>query len=72
MKEVANYEFATEKLDLEKIINALKAEKSGGILPIGKKTLFDLEELYCPDTATFIISMMMYYLIKYMEIKGEE
>ncbi len=71
MKEVYDYEFSTEYLDLDKMITSLKAEKGGIALPIGKKTLFDLEELYCSDTATFIIFMIMFYHIKNNEVKGE-
>lgn len=72
MKTVETFEFATESLDLDKIISALKAEKAGIVLAIGKKNMFDLEELYCTDTATFIISMIMFCHIKNWEEKGED
>jgi len=68
MKSVNDYMFSTDRLNLDKIINALKAEKAGGIR---KKSLFNLEDLYCSDTATFIITMIMYCHIKNLEIEGE-
>ena len=71
MKEVPDYEFSTEELDLDKIINAMKAEKAAIGLPIGKKTLFNLEELFCTDTATFVLTMIMFYYIKNNEVEGE-
>lgn len=71
MKEVLDYEFSTEELDLDKIISAMKAEKAAIGLPIGKKTLFNLEELYCTDTATFVLTMIMFYYIKNNEVEGE-
>ena len=71
LKEINNYEFSTEGLNLEKIISALKAEKPGIAFPIGKKTLFNLEDLYCTDTVTFIITMIMFCHIKNFEVEGE-
>lgn len=72
MKAVNEFTFSTKELDLDKIISALKAEKPGGIaLPIGKKTMFNLEDLYCTDTVTFIITMIMYCHIKNLEVEGE-
>ena len=71
MKEVVDYDFATDALELDKIISAMKAEKTAIGLPIGKKTLFNLEELYCADTATFILTMIMFYHIKNNEVEGE-
>lgn len=71
MKEVVDYEFSTEGLNLEKIVSVLKAEKSGIAFPIGKKTMFHLEDLYCTDTVIFIITMIMFCHIKNLEVKGE-
>ena len=76
MKTVDKYEFPTNKLDLGKIISALKAEKpviglNVGKLAIGKKVMFNLEDLYCADTATFVITMIMFCYIKNNEMEGE-
>ncbi|MBQ7708151.1 MAG: hypothetical protein IJT72_10290 [Lachnospiraceae bacterium] len=70
-KEVNDFEFSTEGMNLDKIISALKAEKPGNKLPIGKKTLFNLEDLYSTDTVTFIITMIMFCHIKNREVRGE-
>ncbi|WP_024865681.1 hypothetical protein [Butyrivibrio sp. FCS014] len=71
-KEIDDFEFSPTCLKLDRIITAMKAEKPGGLnLPIGKKTMFDLSELYCTDTATFILTMIMFYYIKSNEIIGE-
>lgn len=70
-KEINNFEFSTESLNLDKIISALRIEKSGISLPIGKKTMFNLEDLYCTDTVTFVIIMIMFCHIKNHEINGE-
>ncbi len=61
MKEINDFDFDTEELDLDKIISAFKSEKVN--LPI-KKNMFDIKELYCMDTATFVITMIMYYHIR--------
>ena len=71
MKEVPDYQFSTEDMDLDKIISAMKAEKAMIGLPIGKKSLFNLEELYCTDTASFVITMILFYYIKNNEVEGE-
>lgn len=70
-KEVNDFEFSTEEMNLDKIISALKDEKPGIALPIGKKTLFNLEDLYCTDTVTFIITMIMFCHIKNHGVEGE-
>lgn len=69
-KEIDDFEFSSTCLKLDRIITAMKAEKPRG-LSIGKKTMFDLSELYCNDTATFILTMIMFYYIKSNEIIGE-
>lgn len=71
MKAANEYMFSTDGLDLDKVISALKAEKAGIAFPVGKKTMFDLEDLYCTDTVTFIITMIMYCHIKNLEVEGE-
>ena len=71
MKETMNYEFSTEALDIDKIITAMKTEKAGFGIPIGKKTLFTLEEKYSYDAATFVITAIMFSYIKNKEVEGE-
>ena len=71
MKTVNEYMFSTDGLDLDKVISALKAEKAGTTPHKRKKTKFNLEDLYCTDTVTFIITMIMYCHIKNLEVEGE-
>jgi len=68
--EISDFGYPTKCLDIDKMIASMKNEKSVGI-SIGKKSLFDLTDLYCEDTGTFIISMILYYHIKNNEIEGE-
>lgn len=72
MKEVDNFDFSTDNFDLDKILSSLKAEKAGTIIPIGKKNYFDIKEPYCTDTATFVITMIMFYFIRTKAIKGDD
>ena len=68
-KEIENFELSSTCLKLDRIITAMKAEKPGGFSL--KKTMFDLSDLYCTDTSTFILTMIMFYYIKSNEITGE-
>lgn len=70
-KEVSEFKFSTEGLELDKIISALKTEKPGIAFPIGKKKLFNLEDLYSTDTLTFIMTVIMFCHIKNQASKGE-
>ncbi|MDC7292539.1 hypothetical protein NXH67_03295 [Butyrivibrio sp. DSM 10294] len=71
-KEIENFELSSSCLKIDRIITAMKSEKPGGLsLPIGKKMMFDLSDLYCTDTSTFILTMIMFYYIKNNEITGE-
>ena len=70
MKSVDKYDFSTEGLDLVTIINSMKAEKPVIGLPIGKKAMFNLDNLYSTDTVTFVITIIMFCYIKNSETKG--
>lgn len=72
MKEIEKFNFASSCLELDKIINALKDEKGGRGLSLSKKPTFNLEEQYSTDTATFVLTMIMYYYIKETDTEGEE
>lgn len=69
-EEINDFGYPSRCLDIDRILVAMKAEKAP-IIKVGKKTLFDLTELYCEDTGTFILSMIMYYYIKNNEVEGE-
>lgn len=71
--EISDFGYPTKCLEIDRMIASMKEEKSTSI-PIGtlkKKTMFDLADLYCSDTGTFIITMIIYYHIKNNEIEGE-
>ena len=69
--EITDFGYPVEILSLDKIIASMKAEKPNGLLGIGKKTMFDLTDLYCSDTSTFVLTMIMYYFIKNNAVEGE-
>ncbi len=81
-KALEDFDFSTRHLALDEIISAMKKENSTGIrMPIGKipkfdldmikKPKFNLNELYCMDTATFIITTIMFVSIKNKEFSEE-
>ncbi len=71
-KVAENFNFSAECINLDKILVAMKAEENGGFLGFGKGAKFDLEELYCNDTAVFVITMIMSYHISEHMITEEE
>lgn len=70
-KEIANFDFSAESLKPGKIIASMKNEQDGLLLKIGKKKKFDIKELYCSDTCTFIIVIIGIYTIIDRKIEGE-
>lgn len=70
-KEIDDFEYSSECLNLDKIIASMKSEKAHGVKNFGKKTLYDITDLYCSDTSTFIITMIIFYYIKNNEVLGE-
>ncbi len=71
LTDITDFEYSAEMLSLDKIISSMKAEKPNRMLGIGKKTMFDLTDLYCSDTSTFILLIIMYYFIKNNGVVGE-
>ena len=71
-KIAENFSFSAECINLDKILVSMRAEENAGFLGIGKGAKFDLEELYCIDTAIFIITMIMCYHISENMITEEE
>ncbi len=71
-KSTDEFDYSVNVLDLDSIISTMKQEKRGGTLPnIKKKNMYDLEDLYCIDTCVFVLTMIMYYFIKFNEVEGE-
>lgn len=71
-KEIKDFDFSMESICLEDIIDALKNEPAPGPAVLaGKKPRFDTKELYCSDTCTFILVIMMYFYMKRYDMLGE-
>ena len=68
-KEISNFDFSAACIDPDTIIASLKDEEST-ILKIRKKR-FDIRDLYCSDTCTFIVAIIILYKIVGDKIQGE-
>ena len=66
--EIDDFDYSSKCLDLDKIITAMKNKKADGINLFEKRNAFDIEDLYCGDTCTFIITIIVFYCIKNGEI----
>lgn len=66
---IKDFEYDFSDIVLDKEIESMKEERSSGFM--GKKTMFDLTDLYSNDTATFIMTMILYYHISSNEYMGE-
>ena len=60
---IKDLNFSADSLSEGRIIAAMKNEKK--LKKIGSKPLFDTTELYCADTCTFIITIIMLQTIAY-------
>ena len=58
-KEIGNFDFSSDCLKPMDIIDAMKNEQ----VKIGKKPKFDIKDLYCSDTCTFILTIVIVYKI---------
>ncbi|MDD3138359.1 MAG: hypothetical protein PHX08_05230 [Lachnospiraceae bacterium] len=68
-KEIEDFEFALNSIDVDRIILAMKEEKPVGLF--GGKQKFDTKDLYSYDTCTFIVTMLICCYMKSNEIEGE-
>lgn len=62
-KEIGNFDFSSDCLNPLDIISAMKNEQDAVAIKIGKKQKFDIKELYCSDTCTFILTIVLAYKI---------
>jgi len=69
-KEITDFEYSTDVLSIEKLVSSMKSERATVPIKIGKKLMFDTEELFSSDTCTFILTMIMYYHIKNNAVLG--
>ena len=68
-KEIKNFDFSAACIDPDTIITSMKNEESA-ILKIRKKR-FDIKDLYCADTCTFILTIIILHKIVGDKVQGE-
>ena len=62
-KEIDNFDFSSDCLNPLDIIGAMKNEQEPVAIKIGKKSKFDIKDIYCSDTCTFILTIVIVYKI---------
>lgn len=68
-KEIENLDYSVSCIDPDVIITSMKNEQD--MLLKLKKPKFDIKELYCSDTCTFIIAIIAIYAIVGEKVQGE-
>lgn len=68
-KEIDNMDYSAACIDPDAIISSMKNEQD--MLLKLKKPKFDIKELYCSDTCTFIIAIIVLYAIVGEKVQGE-
>ena len=68
-KEIENLDYSASCIDPDAIITSMKNEQD--MLLKLKKPKFDIKELYCSDTCTFIIAIIALYAIVGEKVQGE-
>lgn len=68
-KEIKNFDFSAACIDPDAIIKSMKNEEST-ILKIRKKR-YDIKNLYCPDTCTFILAIIILQKIVEENVQGD-
>lgn len=62
-KEIGNFDFSSACINPLDIIAAMKNEQEPVAIKIGKKQKFDIKDLYCSDTCTFMLTIVLAYKI---------
>ena len=62
-KEIGNFDFSSDCINPLDIIAAMKNEQEPVAIKIGKKQKFDIKDLYCSDTCTFMFAIVLAYKI---------
>lgn len=62
-KEISNFDFSSDCINPLDIIAAMKNEQEPVAIKIGKKQKFDIKDLYCSDTCTFMLTIILAYKI---------
>ena len=68
-KEISNFDYSIGCLSPECIIDSMKNEQYTIVKM--KKNKFDIKDLYCLDTGTFILSIIILYAILHDRVEGE-
>ena len=68
---VENFDFAADCLVPEEIIESMRNEEVSGKFSSSKKKRFNTKELYSSDTCTFILSILILFLIINGKVEGE-
>lgn len=69
-KEIENFDYSVSVLIPEMIIDSMKNEQHTLVAKV-KKNRFDIKDLYCADTGTFIIAIIMLCAILNDRVEGE-
>ena len=70
-KEISNFDFSSDCLNPLDIIDAMKNEQEPVAIKIGKKQKFDIKDLYCSDTCTFILTIVLVYKVLNDKVQGD-
>ena len=69
-KEIQNFNFATDSLNIDDIILAMKAEQDALPLNFLKKKKFDTSDPYSMDSITFVLAITLLYKIAGENLEG--
>ena len=62
-KEIGHFDFSSDCINPLDIIAAMKNEQEPVAIKIGKKQKFDIKDLYCSDTCTVMLTIVLAYKI---------
>lgn len=68
-KEIKDFDYSVSSLDPNAIIESMKTEPD--TIVVVKKNRFDIKNLYCSDTGTFIMSMVLLCKIMNDRVQGD-
>lgn len=69
--EIQNLNFSVDSIKPAQIVNSMKNELDPTPIKVMKKMLFDIKDLYCSDTCTFIITIIVLFAIINEKVQGE-
>ena len=63
MLNFSAFDFSSDCINPLDITTAMKNEQEPVAIKIGKKQKFDIKDLYCSDTCTFMLTIVLAYKI---------